>query len=230
MSVVKKPLKGIKVLDLTHMLSGPYGSMILADLGMSSVHIDNPDRGFSYRTDAPLDLRYDRNNGETAHEIIERVSEEEINNYLWRYGELKQARRIAAAIKEALPKTTWQLRDAVETAIGYKANSALPQVFQSLRIVVNSELDALESLLQFGPKLLKEGGRMVVISFHSLEDRMVKHAFRAISTPKRDQTTGQISVPAPFDVLTKKPVTASDLECEENSRARSAKLRAIIRV
>ena len=228
-------VKGAKEFVCTNFINLPEMDiepvdMILADLGMSSVHIDNPDRGFSYRTDAPLDLRYDRNNGETAHEIIERVSEEEINNYLWRYGELKQARRIAAAIKEALPKTTWQLRDAVETAIGYKANSALPQVFQSLRIVVNSELDALESLLQSGPKLLKEGGRMVVISFHSLEDRMVKHAFRAISTPKRDQTTGQISVPAPFDVLTKKPVTASDLECEENSRARSAKLRAIIRV
>ena len=144
-----------------------------------------------------------------------------------KYGELKQARRVAKAIKAAPISTTGELRKCVEESCGHFAPSVLPQVFQSLRIAVNDELGALESLLETAPYLLKQGGRFGIITFHSLEDRLVKRAFKELSTGIKDELTGAIAEESEFVLLTKKPVCPCEEECADNPRARSAKLRVI---
>ncbi|WP_457636999.1 16S rRNA (cytosine(1402)-N(4))-methyltransferase RsmH [Oceanithermus sp.] len=188
---------------------------ILADLGVSSFHFDDPARGFSYQHEGPLDMRMG-DSGPTAAEIVNTLSEEELANIIWRYGEERQSRRIARAIVEARTaapiETTTQLAEIIRRAVGYrKAGHPARRTFQALRIYVNDELGALTELLQAAGRVLVPGGRLVVISFHSLEDRIVKHFLR--EDPR-------------FRVLTKKPLTASAAEQKENPRSRSAKLRA----
>jgi 16S rRNA (cytosine1402-N4)-methyltransferase len=225
-------IPGTKIYHHTNFLSLPELNLpkcdrIFADLGVSSPHIDDPERGFTFRTDAPLDLRYDREHGQTAAEWIQSSEAEEIIKALRYYGELVQARKIGEAIASAKPKTTYELRDAVESIVGYRIKQVLPQVFQAFRIIINSEQDALQALLDTAPTVLAPGGILAVISYHSLEDRMVKRTFRTLSTPEKDDYTGAISKEAPFSLLTKKPIRPSEMEVSENPRSRSALLRII---
>ncbi len=207
--------------------------VLFADLGVSSPHLDDPERGFTFRADAPLDMRYDRTCGKTAADFLRDAETGDIADVLRRYGEVAMPGRLARALHERFsgdgPRTTAEAKAAVESAVGYRAPSILPQVFQALRIKVNDELGALEALLAAVPDLMAPGGRCGIISYHSLEDRLVKHAFRALTTPVKDQTTGQIAVAAPFELLTRKAVVPSDDEIATNPRARSAKFRAIRR-
>lgn len=188
---------------------------ILADLGVSSFHFDDPARGFSYQQEGPLDMRMG-DSGPTAAEIVNTLPEEELANIIWRYGEERQSRRIARAIVEARARepieTTTRLAEIIRRAVGFrKAGHPARRTFQALRIYVNDELGALTELLEAAGRVLAPGGRLVVISFHSLEDRIVKHFLR--EDPR-------------FRVLTKKPLVASAAEQKENPRSRSAKLRA----
>ena len=188
---------------------------ILADLGVSSFHFDDPARGFSYQQEGPLDMRMG-DSGPTAAEIVNTLPEEELANIIWRYGEERQSRRIARAIvaarAQAPIETTTQLAEIIRRAVGFrKAGHPARRTFQALRIYVNDELGALTELLEAAGRVLAPGGRLVVISFHSLEDRIVKHFLR--EDPR-------------FRVLTKKPLVASAAEQEKNPRSRSAKLRA----
>ena len=211
-------------------LSVPKVDIVFADLGLSSPHIDEADRGFTFWEDAPLDMRYDRSSGITATELINSLKEEELADVLWKFGELRTSRRIAKIIKESdSVDTTSKLKECVEKSAGHKAKHIIPQVFQALRIAVNDELGSLEVLLDSIPEIIKSRGRVGIISYHSLEDRMVKQAFRKLSEPEIDQVTGQVVKEAPFKVMTKKPVVPSESEIEENPRARSAKFRVILR-
>ena len=205
----------------------PLCDRIFADLGVSSPHFDDPERGFSFRTDAPLDLRYDRSQGRSAAQWIRSSSPEEIVKALRFYGELQQARRIGEAVSVAVPETTFALRDVVESVVGYRVKQVLPQVFQAFRITVNDELHALESFLDFSINHLSSEGILAVMSYHSLEDRMVKRKFKEISTPEIDSYTGGISKEAPFELLTKKPIRPGEKEQVQNPRSRSALLRAV---
>lgn len=189
---------------------------ILADLGVSSFHLDDPKRGFSYRNEGPLDMRM--GSGEpTAAEVVNTFEVDELADILRIYGEESKAGRIARAIVAARPlTTTTQLAEVVRKATGFReAGHPARRTFQALRIYVNDELGALKALLAASERVLKPGGRLVVISFHSLEDRLVKHFLRdsAILEP-----------------LTKRPIVASPKEQQENPRARSAKLRAAQKV
>lgn len=188
---------------------------ILADLGVSSYHFDDPDRGFSYQREGPLDMRMGAE-GPTAAEVVNTLPEAELADLIWRYGEERQSRRIARAIVEArreqpITRTT-ELAEIVRRAVGFrKAGHPARKTFQALRIYVNDELGALEALLDAAGRVLEPGGRLVVISFHSMEDRIVKRFLR--EDPR-------------FHVLTKKPVVPGPAEVARNPRARSAKLRA----
>jgi 16S rRNA (cytosine1402-N4)-methyltransferase len=194
---------------------------ILLDLGVSSLQLDTPARGFSFRSGGPLDMRMDPSQGETAADLLNRLSEADLADIFYHFGEERQARRIAAAVVEFRHRevlaTTDQLATLIERAIPRKFHPrdihVATRSFQALRIAVNRELDNLVQALASGSRLLKEGGRFCVISFHSLEDRLVKRAFLA------DQR---------LRVLTRKPVRPSEQECQENPRSRSARLRAAI--
>lgn len=194
---------------------------VLADLGVSSVQLDRAERGFSLAKDGPIDMRMDPTEGETALELIGRSDAEELANVIYRYGEERRSRKIARSLRRAYEEgeleTTGDLRHAVHRATGPRRGRIDPatKTFQALRIAVNDELEELEALLEQAPELLRVGGVVAVISFHSLEDRMVKHAFR---------DNEQLSP------LTKRPIIASDRERENNPRSRSAKLRAARRV
>lgn len=194
---------------------------IVADLGVSSAQLDQAARGFSLANDGPIDMRMDPTEGETALELIGRCNAEELANVIYRYGEEHRSRKIARALLHAYEEgeleSTGDLRRAVHRATGGRRGRIDPstKTFQALRIAVNDELGELESLLETAPALLKMGGVVAVISFHSLEDRMVKHAFR---------DNEQLSP------LTKRPIIASDEERDRNPRSRSAKLRAARRV
>ncbi len=211
-------------------LSFPSVDIILADLGLSSPHVDDASRGFTFREDAPLDMRYDRSGeGQTAASLIEELTEQELTDTFRKYGEFKQAYKLACKLKETFPTTTGELKKIVEEVCGRFAPSVLPQVFQALRIAVNDEMGALEALLQAGPALLKPKGRMGIISYHSLEDRMVKQTFKELAEPIKNELTGKVAVEAPFEILTKKPVSPTEAEMKKNPRARSAKFRALQR-
>jgi 16S rRNA (cytosine1402-N4)-methyltransferase len=191
---------------------------LLADFGVSSLQLDEAHRGFSFRSEGPLDMRMDTRSGTTAEQVVNQMGENELADLIYEFGEERRSRRIARAICRARPiSTTAQLADVVSAAAppmkGEKIHPAT-RTFQALRIRVNDELGEIRTLLQSAPSLLKTGGRLVLISFHSLEDRLVKDAFR---------DGGRQGV---FEVLTKKPVTASEEEQRRNPRARSAKLRA----
>jgi 16S rRNA (cytosine1402-N4)-methyltransferase len=194
---------------------------IVADIGVSSPQLDDASRGFSLRADGPLDMRMDPTTGETARELIQRLDERELADLLFQYGEEKKSHRVARSIMRALDEghldTTSDLRRACVRALGPRRGRIDPatRTFQALRIVVNAELEQLERLVADLAEVLVDGGVGVVISFHSLEDRIVKWAFRndARLTP-----------------LTKRPRVATDDERDANPRARSAKLRAARRV
>ncbi len=208
--------------------------ILFADLGLSSPHLDDPKRGFSFRKEGPLDCRFDRTKGMTAAELLKQSSEKELLRIFREYGEVRGAKRLVDAILDTRRKhpiaTTQDLVKVVEGVYGWRANSLLPQVFQALRIAVNDELGALKVLLEAGPLLLKPGGRMGIISYHSLEDRMVKQRFRELTTAPKHPLTGSPLSPAPFRLLTLKPITASLSEVENNPRARSGRFRAMLRV
>ena len=204
----------------------PPCNAIFADLGVSSPHLDDPEKGFTFQQDAPLDMRYNRANGKSVAHWISNASEIQIVDVLKKFAEVPPY-KLASYICEQKPKTTGDLKHCVQKIFGNRAEKMLPQVFQAFRIVVNDELAALEVLLTYGISLLKPGGRMAIISYHSLEDRLVKHAFRSLVEPEIDDHTGAITEQAPYLLLTKKPITPSEKEIEHNPRSRSAKLRAI---
>ena len=193
----------------------------LADLGVSSMQFDAPGRGFSFQRDEPLDMRMDRSGGDTAADLMARSTERELADAIFQYGEERLSRRIARAIVEAREEapidTTGRLATIVRRAQprrGYQRIDPATRTFQALRIWVNRELDGLDRFVEAAAQRLRHGARLVVIAFHSLEDRIVKHTLRAL------QRDGLVQV------LTKKPMVPRDEEVERNPRARSAKLRA----
>jgi 16S rRNA (cytosine1402-N4)-methyltransferase len=191
---------------------------LLADFGVSSLHLDEAQRGFSFRQEGPLDMRMDTRLGETAGQVVNQEDEGELADLIYEFGEERRSRRIARAIVRARPiSTTAELAGIISAAApsmkGDKIHPAT-RTFQALRIRVNDELGEIGKLLQSAPSLLKPGGRLVLISFHSLEDRLVKDAFRE---------GGRDGI---YQVLTKKPVIAAEQEQMRNPRSRSAKLRA----
>jgi len=209
---------------------------IILDLGVSSWQIDAPERGFSFRLGGRLDMRMDRRQSLDAHHLVNTASVAELTRIFREYGEEPQARRIAekiiAARKQRTIEGTEELARLVERVKGGRRRDHNPatQVFQALRIAVNRELDQLEQFLSGGFELLRPGGRMVIISFHSLEDRLVKNAFRrwsrACLCPPRALVC-RCGWSQKVKVLTKRPVAPGDAETAANPRARSAKLRAV---
>lgn len=202
--------------------------IIFADLGVSSPHFDDPERGFSFRFDGPLDLRYDRSLGMTAADLIAASEDEQLAGIFCDYGELvREAGRLGRGLAGNRYESTTELANEIEKLFGYRAKQILPRIFQALRIAVNDEMGALRSFLDTAPSLLRVGGRIGVLSYHSLEDRMVKQTFRDLCEPIRDDLTGQITVKAPFESLTHKAIQADEIEVAENQRSRSVRFRAI---
>lgn len=211
----------------------PNVNMILADLGVSSPQLDEPERGFSFRNEGPLDMRMNTNQTLTAAEIVNTYREDEIATILYEYGEERASRRIAKAIilaRKVKPiTTTAQLAEIISSQIKTSGRiHPATKTFQALRIAVNSELTALERFLEIAPSKLVSGGRIAIISFHSLEDRLVKNCFRSLSTADRDNY-GQIVSEPRFKRITKKPILGSVFD-SNNPRARSAKLRCLERI
>ncbi len=199
----------------------------LADLGVSSMQLDEPGRGFSFQRDEPLDMRMDRSAGETAADLVARSSERDLADAIFQYGEERHSRRIARAIVDARRQspidTTGRLAAIVRRAMphrGWMRIDPATRTFQALRIWVNRELEGLDRFLEAAARRLRLGARLVVITFHSLEDRIVKHTLRALER----------SDVAAMKVLTKKPIVPTDEEVQRNPRARSAKLRAAERI
>lgn len=217
-------------------------SGILADLGVSSLQFDTPERGFSFRHDAPLDMRMDAGGGEeTAAQLLERLPEEEIARVIYEYGEERKSRRIARWIVERREqgepiKTTSELAALVARAVGHKRGDKIhpaTRTFQALRIAVNRELEGLNEFVETSIALLQTQGRLAVISFHSLEDRIVKRAFRRLSgycecSPRSPVCT--CGARKAVEILTRRPLISNEQEVEENPRARSAKLRACLKL
>lgn len=196
---------------------------IVFDLGISSMQIDIAERGFSFRADAPLDMRMDNREKEqilTAAQLIEDLSVSEIADILRNYGDVKKANILARAIKDARPKTTFELRDLI-----YNPRDIAP-VFQALRIAVNDEMGELERALACVPNLLVPDGKCICVTFHSLEDRIVKNTFRTWTTAPGDPRMPTV-VRAPFKLI--KTALPTDAELENNSRARSAHMRGVIK-
>jgi 16S rRNA (cytosine1402-N4)-methyltransferase len=200
---------------------------ILADVGVSSLQLGDPARGFSFQAEGVLDMRMNPQAELTAEQVVNHSDERELADVIYEFGEERRSRRIARAIVRSRPiRTTVQLADVVSAAArpmklgqkGYDRIHPATRTFQALRIFVNRELDELRGLLEAAPRMLKPGGRVVIISFHSLEDRIVKDAFR------EGVKQGH------YRILTKKPVTAGNEEIDRNPRSRSAKLRAAERI
>jgi 16S rRNA (cytosine1402-N4)-methyltransferase len=196
----------------------PAAAGLIADLGLSSPQLSEAKRGMSFRLEGPIDMRMDPTHGETARELIERASQDELADLIYLYGGERRSRRVARCLKQALEQdkltSTLELRKAVVRAVGPQRVGGIDpatKTFQALRIAVNGELDQLDALLESLPAIVAPGGVAALISFHSLEDRKVKQAFL-------DSTR--------FERLTKKPMLASTEELDENPRSRSAKLRA----
>jgi 16S rRNA (cytosine1402-N4)-methyltransferase len=196
-------------------------SGILADLGVSSLQLDSEGRGFSFRRDEPLDMRMDTTRGETAAALLARVDETELADVIYQFGEERHSRRIARSLVRAREErpltTTAQVADIVRRAIWKKGHQRIDpatRTFQALRIWVNRELEGLDEFLKAAVARLAPAGRLAVITFHSLEDRVVKHTFRRLETVR---------------VVTKRPMVANEQEVERNPRSRSAKLRVVER-
>jgi len=200
---------------------------MLFDLGVSSPQLDQPSRGFSFRFDGPLDMRMDQGSGTTAADIVNRLDEADLADMIYRFGEERYSRRIARAIVQARRDqeltTTGQLTAVIESAVPahYRRGRihCATRTFQALRIAVNHELDHLEMSLRDAADVLAPGARLCVISFHSLEDRIVKQTFKSLSRDGGD-----------LEILTKRPQIPSQLEMDQNPRARSAKLRVMQRM
>ena len=212
-------------------------SGILMDIGVSSYQLDDPERGFSYKYEAKLDMRMNKNAKISAYEVINEFSEQEIADILYKYGEEPKSRRIARKITEARKEkkieTTTELADIVIRAIG-KSMKRHPakRTFQAVRMYVNQELEVLEEALEKAVELLEDRGRLLVITFHSLEDRIVKNKFREFEKPCKCPPNIPICVCGKESlgkVITKKPIVAGELELNDNSRAHSAKLRVFER-
>ncbi len=203
-------------------LSGRRVDGLVADLGVSSPQLDEPERGMSFRNEGPLDMRMDMESPVTAWSLVRDLRESDLADVIYQYGEERRSRPIARSIKRAIEagemETTRELASAVYRVLGPPRFGQLDpatRTFQALRIAVNDELGELDRLLAAVPDALADGGVAAIISFHSLEDRKVKHSFRDCEA---------------LEVMTKKPIEPSDDECRENPRARSAKLRAARRV
>jgi 16S rRNA (cytosine1402-N4)-methyltransferase len=208
---------------------------ILADLGVSSHQIDTADRGFSTRYQADLDMRMDQTQELTAKTIINNYDEASLQRILGQYGEVRNARSLASTLVKARKispiNTVSQLKDTIRQLVPKrKENQYLAQVFQALRIEVNREMSALEALLEQSAELIKVGGRLVVISYHSLEDRMVKNFINKGVLEGEPNKDFYGNLLRPYRPIMKKPLTASDEEVENNPRSRSAKLRIAERV
>jgi 16S rRNA (cytosine1402-N4)-methyltransferase len=217
--LVRSPFSNVR--EQLNSLRLPHADGVVADLGVSSPQLDDPDRGMSFRREGPIDMRMDPDADETALDLLARLSDDELANVIYEYGGERRSRRIARSIKKALLagelRSTLDLRRAIVRAVGpVRVGGVDPatRTFQALRIAVNRELEELERLLQALPDVVADGGVAAILSFHSLEDRLVKRAF---SSPT-------------WAPLTKKPIVPSEEECAQNARARSAKLRAARRV
>ena len=207
--------------QLPELLAGEAVDGVLLDLGVSSLQLDSPERGFSFQREGPLDMRMDQSQGETAADLVNGLGEKELADLIFRYGEERASRRIARAVtqarKHAAIETTLELATLVRRAAGGRRRGRIDpatRTFQALRIAVNSELEGLSEGLRALAACLKPGGRLVVIAFHSLEDREVKHTFRDLGRQG-------------YRLLTKKPVRPNEDELRANPRARSARLRAL---
>ena len=202
----------------------------LADLGVSSHQFDEADRGFSTRFNAKLDMRMDQRQTLTAFDVVNTYSEQQLHKLFEQYGEVTNAKTLARTIVQVRDTVSLQTIDAFKNALREivkgNPNKYFAQVFQALRIEVNDELGALKEMLQQTPNLLKPGGRVVIITFHSLEDRLVKNFFRrgTFDEPERNPFINDEPVNE-LKVITKKPILPSEKEIKENPRARSAKLR-----
>lgn len=199
---------------------------LLADLGVSSMQFDTEGRGFSFRRDEPLDMRMDQTQGPTVADLLLTVDEQDLADVIFRFGEERFSRRIARGVVEARRvapvATTGQLAQIVRRAVprkGYQRIDPATRTFQALRIWVNRELDGLDTFLVDASRRLRSGARLAVITFHSLEDRVVKHTFRALAAGE-----------SALRVLTRRPLVPAEAEVKRNPRARSAKLRAIERL
>jgi 16S rRNA (cytosine1402-N4)-methyltransferase len=203
---------------------------ILADLGVSSHHFDSPERGFSFRFEGPLDMRMNQNQRLSAKQVINNYSSEDIANVLTQYGELQGARRLANAICKARDERTIesveQLADLLKPMFpSATQNKMLAQVFQAIRIEVNQEMEVLKQMLTNATKALKKDGRLVVIAYHSLEDRLVKNYFRSGNFEGDLDKDFYGNVTSPYEQINRKVIVPSEEENRRNSRARSAKLR-----
>ena len=203
---------------------GKTFDMILADFGVSSPQLDMEERGFSFRYDAPLDMRMDRRQKLTAYDVVNKTSERELIDILKKYGEIPDGRAHAFArviVHHRPIRSTLELAELIRVRVhGYSRIHPATQVFQAIRIVVNSELEQIEKTLPLLPKLLNKNGRLAIITFHSLEDRLVKEFIREASSHGEESE---------LSIINKKPITAENVELVINPRARSAKLRLAAR-
>ena len=226
------------VLDLAHKtgdkalgakLSGGLDG-ILADLGVSSHQFDTAERGFSFRYDAPLDMRMNREGGKTAADVVNEYSQEDLESLLRIYGEVDNARKVAQLIVSARDKrgisTTGELDEAIKAALPkFAEHKYLAKVYQALRIEVNHEMRSLEKFLEGAADTLRPGGRLVVITYHSLEDRMVKNFIKTGSADGKEEKDMFGNIHAPLKAVNRKPILPREGEIASNTRARSAKLR-----
>ena len=202
-------------------INGPSrANGILLDLGISSLQINSEDRGFSFQSNALVDMRFDQTKGQTAKDLIRKSSEKELADIIYQFGEERKSRRISNSIKKIKNlSTTMDLKEAIRKSTPpHHRNKTHARVFQAIRIAVNDEIDKLKSFLKIFLDYLEIGGRLVVISYHSIEDRIVKHSFRQLNNEYK------------VELLTKKPLTPSTDEIKLNKRSRSAKMRALERV
>lgn len=226
------------VLDLAHKtddkalgakLSGGLDG-ILADLGVSSHQFDTAERGFSFRYDAPLDMRMNREGGKTAADVVNEYSQEDLERLLRIYGEVDNARKVAQLIVSARDKrgirTTGELDEAIKPALPkFAEHKFLAKVYQTLRIEVNHEMRSLEKFLEGAADTLRPGGRLVVITYHSLEDRMVKNFIKTGRADGKEEKDVFGNIHAPLKAMNRKPILPQESEIASNTRARSAKLR-----
>lgn len=214
---------------------------VVLDLGVSSMQIDQEERGFSFRFDGPLDMRMDRSSGVTAADIVNTMAENDLANVIYQYGEEKASRRVAAAIVKArLEKkitTTGELAKIIRSVIHVSPKNRIDpatRTFQALRLKVNDELGEVETILESTLDILKDGGRLVVVTFHSLEDRIVKNFLikhgKVAAAPSRYLPATSVAEKPVFSILTKKALLPTEAEISQNPRARSAKLRAAQKV